>query len=384
MKVLCIADYYLPGFLGGGPITTLANIRKMLSDRVVMDVFTRDRDLNNDLPYPKIKINEWNNTVNGKIFYSSPKYFGPRGLLRVLGVDCYDIVYMNSFFSLRGSIMPHFVLPALVKGPRVLIAPRGEFSEGALKIKKFKKLFYIFLARHLNLYGGVFWHASTVHERDDILRFFPGAKDRIFIAADPVVVDEGRIELLSAPLKKTDQLRMVFLSRVSPMKNLDGLLKILTTVSLPVRFDIFGPVEDVSYWARCTKLITELPRNIVVTFHGAVKPDAVSRIFAEYDLFAFPTHGENFGHVIFESLRVGTPVLVSDQTPWQQDDEGGLTVIPLHDEQSWRNAIEMAAHRTNEAQQAIRYAARNYAVRYASQANTKQENLNLFLNVLSY
>lgn len=384
MKVLCIADYYLPGFLGGGPITTLANIRKMLSDRVVMDIFTRDRDLNNDLPYPDIKINEWNNTANGNIYYSSPKYFGPRGLLKVLGGDYYDIVYLNSFFSLRGSITPHFVLSAFVRGPRVLIAPRGEFSEGALKIKKFKKLFYTLLARHLNFYGGVFWHASTAHERDDILRIFPAAKDRIFVAADPVVVDEGRIELLLAPLKKTDQLRMVFLSRISPMKNLDGLLKILTTVSLPVRLDIFGPVEEISYWAQCTKLITELPRNIVVTFHGAVKPYAVSRIFAEYDLFAFPTHGENFGHVIFESLRAGTPVLVSDQTPWQQDDEGGLTVIPLHDEQGWRNAIEIAALRNNEAQQATRNAARNYAVRYAKQANTQQENLNLFFNVLSY
>ena len=37
----------------------------------------------------------------------------------------------------------------------------------------------------------------------------------------------------------------------------------------------------------------------------------------EHHLFTLPTLGENFGHAIFESLAAGRPVLVSDQTPWQ-------------------------------------------------------------------
>ena len=39
---------------------------------------------------------------------------------------------------------------------------------------------------------------------------------------------------------------------------------------------------------------------------------------AANDLFFLPTRGENFGHVIAEALSVGTPVLISDQTPWRK------------------------------------------------------------------
>ena len=38
-------------------------------------------------------------------------------------------------------------------------------------------------------------------------------------------------------------------------------------------------------------------------------------MFQEYDLLFLPTKGENFGHVILESMSAGTPVLISDTTP---------------------------------------------------------------------
>ena len=52
-------------------------------------------------------------------------------------------------------------------------------------------------------------------------------------------------------------------------------------------------------------------------FHGAVPHDRVAEIFRAHELFVFPTHGENFGHVVLEALVAGCPVLVSDRTPWR-------------------------------------------------------------------
>jgi hypothetical protein len=45
---------------------------------------------------------------------------------------------------------------------------------------------------------------------------------------------------------------------------------------------------------------------------------------AEYDLFLFPTLGENYGHVISEALASGCPVVISDQTPWRNLEAEGI------------------------------------------------------------
>lgn len=65
---------------------------------------------------------------------------------------------------------------------------------------------------------------------------------------------------------------------------------------------------------------------------------------AEHDLFFLPTRGENYGHVVAEALAAGTPVLLSDTTPWRNLHE--LQVgwdLPLEDIEGFRNAIDEAA-----------------------------------------
>ena len=49
---------------------------------------------------------------------------------------------------------------------------------------------------------------------------------------------------------------------------------------------------------KCKKLMNNLPKNIKTTFEGQVQHDKVQNYFSKYDLFIFPTRGENFGHVI--------------------------------------------------------------------------------------
>jgi len=48
-----------------------------------------------------------------------------------------------------------------------------------------------------------------------------------------------------------------------------------------------------------------------------VRPEDVAPTLSRYDVFVFPTLGENFGHVIFEALMASCPVLPSDQTAWR-------------------------------------------------------------------
>ena len=46
--------------------------------------------------------------------------------------------------------------------------------------------------------------------------------------------------------------------------------------------------------------------------------------FSGYDAFLFPTFSENYGHVIVEALSVGTLVIISDRTPWNDVEESGV------------------------------------------------------------
>ena len=63
-----------------------------------------------------------------------------RGILRLLNNTKYNAIYLNSFFDYSFSILPLFVSWFKTE-PRkpCIIAPRGEFSPGALTISYLKK-----------------------------------------------------------------------------------------------------------------------------------------------------------------------------------------------------------------------------------------------------
>lgn len=374
IRVLCVTDYYLPGNKAGGPIRTIANMGEILAGEVDFDIVTRDRDLGDDAPFEGIEVNEWNGVGSSRVFYATPDIFGGPAVERAF--DGHDVVYLNSFFSYLGSIGPYLKFQGRAK---IVIAPRGEFSKGALALKSLKKRAFLRLARAAGLYRDIYWHASSALEAEDIERVFPSASERTHVAIDPVALHEDIIE--AGPTKTSSEMRIAFISRISPKKNLDGLLSILAEMEESITLNIFGPIEDKAYWARCQAQIAKFPGNVRAAYCGILNADDVSARFAEHDLFAFPTHGENFGHVIFESLRAGTPVLLSDQTPWKADDSGAIMVAPLDSPYTWRSELVKLARRTNQEKREIRALTLKYAREYAKNGEARIDNLKMFLNI---
>ncbi|MBK8317250.1 MAG: glycosyltransferase family 4 protein [Betaproteobacteria bacterium] len=139
-------------------------------------------------------------------------------------------------------------------------------------------------------------------------------------------------------------LRVCFLSRIAPMKNLDYALKVLAHVKAPVQFHIYGPKELPAYWEECEALIRQLPPNVLVTYGGSVENSQVRSVIAMHDLFFVPSRGENFGHVFMEALSAGVPILVSDKTPWRDLKEQKLGWdISLEQLDEFVRAVEEAA-----------------------------------------
>src|SRR5690606_16441288 len=183
-------------------------------------------------------------------------------------------------------------VPMAPKSP-CMLAPRGELSGGALQLNSRKKQLFMALARSGGLYRNLRWHASSEHEAADI-RARLGTRVPIRIAANlPAMAQEAPP---SHPRQPGEPLRICFLSRISPMKNLDFALSIIGELDIPVRFDISGSVSDAESWSRCQALMASLPANIEARHGGSIEHAAVRARLAEYDLFFLPTRGENFGH----------------------------------------------------------------------------------------
>jgi hypothetical protein len=246
-----------------------------------------------------------------------------------------------------------------------VIAPRGEFSKGALALKAWKKKPCIACCRAVGLHAGVIWQASSDLEAEDIRRVM-GAGALVRVAAD---LTEQVGPLPGVPPEHAGPMRVCFLSRLSPKKNLLYAIDVICRVRQPIRFDILGPLEDPAYWETCKRSIAQAPAGCTIEWKGEVLHEDVRRTLAGYDLMLFPTLGENFGHVIFEALAAGVPVLVSDQTPWQDlDARGSGWVRPLETPEAFVDVLESAAARDPAARRAAAVAAHAHALEHAEAA----------------
>jgi glycosyltransferase involved in cell wall biosynthesis len=317
MKVLVFAGCYLPGYKGGGPIKTIKNLFSQASEKISFKLITSDRDLGDTTPYTSVNCGAWNQVGNASVFYAQPGKAGYAQIARDLRSKDYDLVYLNSFFSPRFSFYPLLMAKALRQ--RVVLGPRGEFSEGALSLKSAKKRVFIRVFKLLGLHRGTVFQASSDFEADDIRRALDRKVD-IQIAEN--IGSQEFAEHISKRAGST--LRAVFVSRISPMKNLLAALDMLRGVQESVEYDIYGPIEDREYWAECLAVIKALPPQIKVEHKGALHPDQVVSTISSYDLFFMPTKGENYGHVIAESLCAGVPILIADTTPWRNLREQGI------------------------------------------------------------
>lgn len=380
-RILCFVACYLPGYRGGGPVRTIASIVEHLGDEFDISIVTRDRDISDTSPYSGVAIDNWNRVGKAKVFYASKKMRNCRGTTKLLRETPHDVLYLNSFFDVRFTILP-LVARRFGSAPNApcLIAPRGEFSKAAIALKALKKRLHIKVAKAFGLYHGLFWQASSDYEQKDIVREFGLASGQVQVAPNltPIFNQEVRpgFGRVAGPL------RLVFLSRISPMKNLDYLLRVLSKVKTSLQVTIHGPVEDAEYWAQCQSLIQALPLHISVTYAGEVTPAEVSQAFAGHDLFVFPTRGENFGHVIFESLAAGTSVIVSDQAPWRPDPAGAVEVLSLGKPEAWVDAIERRAGFYDADRVKQRSVAVTYSRRYAESSQAVELNRRMFQAVL--
>ncbi|MBW3539417.1 MAG: glycosyltransferase [Planctomycetes bacterium] len=361
---------------------TIANVVEHLHREFDFRIITRDRDLGDAEPFATVPIDRWTETGSAKVRYVSPPRLAARRLARLFRRTPHHVLYLNSVFSPRLTIAPLVLrqLGRIERTPAVL-APRGELAPSALSRHPRRKQAWLVAARRGGLFRELFWQASSSFEAGDIGRTF-GNNVSIVVAPDL----PPRLCGTPAPSpseKRPGRLRIIFLSRVHPVKNLDGAIDMLAGLDGEIEFNVYGPAEDGAYSEFCRDRLARLPANVRAGWHGPLDPSDVPAALAAHDVLLFPTRGENFGHVILEALAAGRPVLVSDRTPWRNlAARGAGWDLPLNDAAAFHRVLERLTAMDRPEHERLCRAAAAHADRFCRDTSVIDRTRQLFHRAL--
>lgn len=320
MNVTIMAGAYEPAKFAGGPVQSLRRIVRAESRDHRIFVITRDRDIGDDQPFPGLSHGEWVSRGPAQVLYIRDTLRNVlKTLIRQMRTGSSDVLYLNSLFSPRFTLWPLLLQRLhIIRFHAILIAPRGELGPAALAIKSWKKRPTSFFLRHLLLPRATIFHASSLHEEEDIHRFLGWHAVNCVVQSNPAPSPRAPEKPLPGAA-----LQIAQVGRIVKIKNLATTLEALAPVTFPVHLHIVGNVEDAKYWERCISLMARLPPNVQVSAPGHLDTDEVLGLLAHTDLMVLPTGGENFGQAIAEALSVGCPVVIPPTTPWTSMVERG-------------------------------------------------------------
>ncbi|MCC6401474.1 MAG: glycosyltransferase family 4 protein [Flavobacteriales bacterium] len=313
-RVLVFIDWYLPGYKAGGPVRSMANLVDHLRDKVDLHIVTTDTDYTERAPYAGITPDRWTVMPGGeKVWYASHTGVNTAVWRALLAEGTWETVYINGMYSRWFSVMPLWLLKG--SSQRRVVAVRGMLAAGMMKHGVLKKRVFLAAMRMLGCYNDVVFQATSAEEVEDVKRWI-GAEAEV-----KLVPNLGRRVRTAEPPtreKRPGELRLVSVARIAVEKNTLFAIECLKHVKGAVTFDLYGPIYDEAYWAKCREAIAQLPPGITVTHKGTAAPEEVPGLFAHYHALFMPSQGENFGHTMVEALAAGLPLLISDRTPWKE------------------------------------------------------------------
>jgi glycosyltransferase involved in cell wall biosynthesis len=375
MRLMALVDYYLPGFKGGGPVRSVSRLIERLAGDAECFVVTRDRDLGDAQPYAGIPRARWLPLRSARVFYADRRHTTGQAIRAIVADVRPDVVYLNSYFSKFARIVLRLHARGRLAGAAVVVAPRGEFSPGALGLKAAKKRLYLTAARFWGLHRDITWHLTSERERAEVETALGSGVQAFISPPDLDVINH----VVPRRTKTSGAASFAFISRIVPKKNLLGAIGSLQVVRGRATLTIHGPMEDAAYWRRCQEAIARLPAHVRVDCAGPVPYERVFDVLSHHHFLLLPTLGENFGHIIAVGLGAGCPVLLSDQTPWMDlETHAAGWIIPLDNARRWQDTVQQCVDMTDEEFHAMSQRARAYIEAMATPSTGSNNERDMF------
>lgn len=220
-----------------------------------------------------------------------------------------DIVHVNCCWLPACAAVQRI---AQKRGYKVVLTPHGMLEPWIIKRHYWtRKVPALWLYQKAAVQRADCVQATAESERDNLLKL--GYNSNIKVVR--LGIDAESIEMKRS-WKKSRQI--LFLSRVHVKKGINFLVEAADVLRNELQgYKILVAGEgDADYVEAMKRMICDRGLQDIVQLIGGVYGDEKWRLFQTSDFFVLPTHSENFGLAIAESLASGTPVITTVGTPW--------------------------------------------------------------------
>ena len=166
------------------------------------------------------------------------------------------------------------------------------------------------------------------------------------------------------------------IGRITAKKALDQLIRALSISQNFLTSNFILKIAgrgDEQYVDELRRLVTELGLTDKVEFVGQIEGEAKQQLFADAYWTFMPSHTENFGLVILESLAQNTPVLASTFSPWKSVEDERVGIWCDNDSQTLAQKIDQILGMTDSEYENYRSGGRQFVLeRFDIASNIRQ------------
>lgn len=306
MRILHVIPYFAAAY--GGPVQAVRDIARMQAESgIAVEIATTTANGATEL-----KSTERDAVIAGNVPVHYFERTFPRGWFDSAPLRNWLMQHAADYAGLHLHVPFTGALRGAARAARragvpYAITPHGVFDPWSLAHKRWKKAPYLALVERAHLAQARLIHVTSSLEArglnalgiTDTLRQIPLA------VAPPADMPERGHE--------KNGLRLLFLSRLHPVKNLRVLLHAVAQLKQPgVRLTIAGDGEP-QYVRELHALASELDITAAVDFTGHLSDAAKLEAWRSHDVFVLPSLHENFSLSTVEAMATGLPAIVSDQ-----------------------------------------------------------------------
>ncbi len=371
-KVLITMDWFDPAYKAGGPVMSIIKLVENLHEYYDFYILTGSVDYGDTEELKGITQNEWIDWRGiAKVYYLSESDKSRRRIFFILDEIEADIYYVQGVFSLYFSVFP-LIWWHQIKADKIIVATRGMFHQSALRVKRLKKMLFLYAAKIMGWYHHVVFHSTNADETEQMKKILGNEATYVEALNFPRIMP-----FCENKKKNSGALKLLNVARISPEKDTLFLLEFMQKVSGNIELTLVGNYADESYYQDCLKAAEAAGEGVKIHFAGHQPIEKLEKYYHENDVFILPTRGENFGHSIIEALSSGLPCIISTGTPWMQLEASNAGINLERDKVSYAQAIMKYLHMDQTEYTAASRAARNYSGSNIQIESIKQAYFNL-------